>query len=127
MTKHPDQWTLGQLIDALEKAKPKLIFHGYASLYVDEIQSYRGFYEDLAIGATTEFTEGCYDGTAFLEYVKACEGREFEGYKGGDYTATRNTPLWIANWGMCGDTIVTGLHVDGEFAYILGKWIGGAA
>lgn len=127
MTKHQDQWTLVQLINALEKAKPTHIYHGYAGLYIDDIRSYRGFYEDLAIGTTSDYSDGCADGIAFLEYVKACVGREFEGYKGGEYTATRNTPLWIANWGKCGDTIVTGLHVDGEYAYILGKWIGGAA
>lgn len=124
MTKHHDQWTLGQLIDALEKAKPKYIYHGYAGLYLDALRSYRGYYADLAIGATSDFIGGCNDGVAFLEYVKECVGQHFEGYKGGGGTATRDTPMWVANWGNCGDTIVSGLHVDGKYAYVIGKWIG---
>jgi hypothetical protein len=45
-----------------------------------------------------------------LEELKLTDGMTFEGYKGGSYTMHRGTPLWVANYGLTGGTMVVGLR-----------------
>lgn len=37
----------------------------------------------------------------FLDMLEFIKGRYFVGYKGGDFTMSRQTPVWVANDGMC--------------------------
>lgn len=72
--------------------------------------SYRGYYEDLA------FEKGEGERTAFdlLRECESCIGRDFYGYKGGTYTCTENTRVWVANRGETGEelTFVSFCHTD---------------
>lgn len=93
--------TLGELIAALEELPPdfRVILAGdtgpsYAG-YPSGAHSYRGYYSDLAFEPSQEpVTAG-----EFLTECKTFVGFTFEGYKGGDFTMTEDTPLWVAHCG----------------------------
>jgi hypothetical protein len=92
------QMTLGDLIIQLQELPPD------ASIPVlGEAHSYRGYYEDLAFeepgGRLVTVKEN-------LECCKGVVGKTFQGYKGGDFTMRTSTPVWIANYGECGEKIV---------------------
>lgn len=38
---------------------------------------------------------------SFLDMLNFIKGRYFIGYKGGDFTMSRQTPIWVANDGKC--------------------------
>jgi hypothetical protein len=40
-------------------------------------------------------------------------GREFIGYKGGEFLMGENTPVWISSYGNCGDRLLE-LRAEGE-------------
>lgn len=106
MNEMSDQWrreraesqmTLGKLIDRLEAMPETLMVYGFK-----EPHSYRGYYSHLSFEPTTEMLPAS-------EAVRVCRsaiGEIFEGYKGGDYTMGRNTPVWIASYGCCGQKII---------------------
>jgi hypothetical protein len=90
------QLTLGELLATLramplEKEIP--IFYS--------AHSYRGYYCDLAFGKQRQGTV-----KEALEYYSTIIGETFQGYKGGDFTMGKSTPLWLAKWGYCGERIV---------------------
>ena len=99
------QMTLGQLIAALE-ATPS----GDEVENLCELHSYRGYYSDLAF----ERGEGSRPASDLLAECREAMGRTFEGYKGGDYMMGENTPLWVADYGCCGNRIMA-LNPDGKF------------
>jgi len=91
------QMTLGELIDRLEEMDPTVMIKGFG-----EPHSYRGYYVDLAF-------ETMPDPIRVIDALLMCRdamGREFEGYKGGDFVMGCNTPLWIAAYGCCGTRIM---------------------
>lgn len=51
--------------------------------------------------------------TAFLQMLKGAVGKTFMGYKGGDFVMSRQTPVWVANYGDAGHTAVIGVVDDG--------------
>lgn len=98
------QATLGEMIAAL-RAMP-------SNTPVDNLRnphSYRGYYCDLAF-------ECCGGDMRAGELLAICEdtlGRTFEGYKGGDFTMGKNTPVWIASYGYSGKKLI-GFNRIGE-------------
>ena len=87
------QMTLGKLIAALEAMPAETVIPSLCSPH-----SYRGYYSDLA------FERGDQECTAgkLLQRCRGAMGREFTGYKGGDYLMGENTPVWVAHYGCCG-------------------------
>ncbi len=87
---------LGQIISALETAEAdhsvEFDFGGFAP---GKINSYRGYYCDLALSFTDERTTVA----RLLTALKAADGQIFEGYKGGEYIMDLETPVWVANYG----------------------------
>ena len=108
--------TLGELIDAISAAAPsKSVSFDFYRMSPTELRSYRGYYEHLAVG----FSEaGQKDAVDFLEQLMGAVGSTFEGYKGGSYRMTRDTPVWVANLGDCRDTGIVGVQIT-EFEVIL--------
>jgi hypothetical protein len=84
--------TLGNLISYLEYTDD----HPVANL--TSPHPYRGYYSDLAF----EQEPGEISSKSLLAMCKKLVGRTFVGYKGGEYKMTSTTPLWIADWGVCG-------------------------
>jgi len=72
--------------------------------------SYRGYYDELAL----ERIEGKRSKIELMNDLLLTIGKTFDGYKGGLYTMSENTLVWISDYGCCGDKIV-GLDEDGMF------------
>ena len=123
-----DQMSLGQIIAELDKLAQKQkkikekyghearIVFDFENLYPTNIDSWRGSYSELALefacnGEPMEFS-------AFLKMLKNAVGQTFLGYKGGEFVMTEDTPVWVANYGNCGNTAVVGV-VDNEYEIIL--------
>lgn len=100
--------TLGELIDALEKCKPESgVQFDFCGMTPDGVDSYRGYYDHLAIGHKDE---GAVTAGELLAELRAAVGKVFEGYKGGDFRMDRDTPMWVANYGRSGSTAVVGVR-----------------
>ena len=90
------QMTLGALIAKLEHLDPARKVRG-----LGPPNSYRGYYEDLAFAPEGEMAVG-----ELLTECRACMGRVYEGYKGGEFPMHANTPLWVAPWGDLGEKLM---------------------
>jgi hypothetical protein len=85
--------TLGQLIDTLEAAEPtRVVVDGFG-----EPDSWRGVYAFLAFAPKNGTTVA-----EMLAHAKSAVGSTYTGYKGGDFTMTRETPCHIAAYGVWG-------------------------
>lgn len=122
---HSDQLTVGKLCHLLSKQPPenRVVFDFcYFCPDLKSICSYRGFYEDLAIG----YDEPSFgDGPTVDTLRKKLEellGTTMTGYKGGDYTIKDDTAVWVANWSNCGSTAVVNVEeVDSETVIVTRK------
>lgn len=102
---------LGEIIDAMSSAKADAdVEYDFGGLGVDGVDSYRGYYSDLALS----FVDG--DGMKagpLLEVLRAADGKVYTGYKGGDYRMDRDTPVWVANYGRSHGVAVVGVEDQG--------------
>ena len=106
-------FTLGKLINVLEETNPSfsVVFDFDKTLSPGSFMSYRGYYVDLAID-TSHLKKTVRE---FLEQAKNCMGREFYGYKGGDYLMGEKTPLWVSEYGEASEIGVSELiQVDNK-------------
>jgi len=97
------QLTLGKLIATLEAMPPDAEVAGLVSAH-----SYRGYYSDLAFKLDSKRRPAA----DLLKECRAAMGQVFEGYKGGDFVMGALTPLWVANYGSCGDKLMA-INPDG--------------
>lgn len=109
-----DQMTLGQIIDAC-KAIParddlQIVVFDFEYARPTSFNSWRGIYAELAI---TFSLEGHISLRDFIALADGADGDTFTGYKGGEFTMTRETPVWVANYGNAGSTAVVGVYDDG--------------
>jgi hypothetical protein len=101
------QMTLGAFIAALDEApSDSWILIDVLGLVPKELDSYRGYYDHLALGFSTD---GHQTTAAVLADAKAAMGRCFQGYKGGDYYMNEDTPIWVASYGKSGGLRVVGI------------------
>lgn len=120
-----DQLSLGEIIskcEAIAEKNHKLsdgseitVRFDFEYLRPDHIGSWRGIYAELALGFVSEDEIKLSE---FLTLLKEADGKTFEGYKGGDFTMSRHTPVWVANYGNSGNTAVVDV-VDAEYEVIL--------
>lgn len=124
-----DRLTLGEMILKLEPIVEKQkdrkpdeeahVRYDFEYLYPTKIDSWRGVYAELALNfedsrsSRSELTV-----TEFLQLLKDAIGKTFTGYKGGDFTMSRQTPVWVANYGNAGSTAVIDI-VDGGHQVII--------
>lgn len=86
--------TLGQLIDTLAAAdQGAVVWDGFGLP-----GSWRGVYEFLAFRPKADAVVA-----DMLRHARSAVGATFQGYKGGDFTMTRETPCFIAEYGCSGD------------------------
>lgn len=102
-------FTLGDLIQDLEKLPQNADitiepFH----LVPDFFTSYRGYYSDLCLTYKTRYESYFNYKTVsdLLQMAKECVNKEFTGYKGGEFTMTLKTPIWISD-----DDFSTGMGI----------------
>jgi len=110
---------LGQLIDLLPEGGTGHVVLDFPAVLTSSVDSYRGYYSDLALGY--EFERAALGG-ARIEPPKAGElrkdlahavGGTFGGWKGGDFTMTRDTRVWVDNPGDCHSIAIVGADCDG--------------
>lgn len=110
MTKVLNQFTVGELIQGLEKFDQNELLAFCPGLYPEGFWSYRGYYEDLAIGVTT-YPVKLGD---WLESLKNQIGKVHCGWKGGEYVVDEETALWFAvDKSMTGPAITGVIQEDG--------------
>jgi len=127
MIKVNGQLTIGELIkvlDAVPRELPLRIF-GHARLRpVTSLASYRGYYEDVAIGYGSDrgirFTEGTTVGALRDELEQAIRRRRsIFGYNGGTWQCSESTAVWVANFGDATHAAVTGVVVRRGKAHLM--------
>ena len=123
-----DQISLGELILKLEpivKKQPELlkereyeavVRYDFEYLFPTSFGSWRGIYAELALNFNIEGTPLTV--TQFYELCKNTVGKTFTGYKGGDFTMSRATPIWVANYGNSGNTALLDV-VDNGYEVLL--------
>lgn len=88
--------TLGELIAMLEtEPHAKRVRLGFTYPH-----PYRGYYQDLAFVPKENITV-----SEMLGAARSALGSTYEGWKGGEYTMSEHTDVWLAEVGCCGETI----------------------
>jgi hypothetical protein len=95
--------TLGKMIESLKSMPESKEIKGIGTLH-----SYRGYYSDLAF----DHEAGKKPVVEVLNMCLDAMGKVFQGYKGGDYVMGELTPLWMAEYGCCGERIMA-INEDG--------------
>jgi len=123
-----DQLTLGELILKLEPiAKNQKgvqekygheanVQYDFEHLFPTALDSWRGDYSELALNYQSDGER--MDVGEFLQMLKDAIGKEYTGYKGGEFAMGKHTPIWVANYGNSGSTAVIDV-VDGEHTVYL--------
>lgn len=146
------QLTLGQLIESIAAIPPnwekaskgdtKDVRFDFGYFFPTRLSSWRGSYDELAI----EYMDGdeareLYAArqknkvknhklikepsvTEFLAMLNDAVGKEFTGYKGGEFTMGLNTPIWVANSGDGNNTAVVGVIDEGYGVIVETRWCG---
>jgi hypothetical protein len=83
--------------------------------HVGYLRSYRGYYEQLALGTSDEMRTVA----AVLADARAADGETFSGYKGGEYEMGRGTPIWAAEWGDTSDYGIAGARMEDGVAVLV--------
>jgi hypothetical protein len=107
--------TLGALIDALASVSTPdgyRVRYEFCGCVPDGLHSYRGYYEDLAIGFSDEKSAPKHD--EVLTMLCETVGEVFMGYKGGKYRMSRESTLWVANYGNTSGTHIKAVRLDRE-------------
>lgn len=98
--------TIGELKEAL-KRKPKEmpVRYDFAYFHPARVHSFRGFYDEPAIGYATD----CDPLTVadVLELLEQLTTEQFTGYKGGEYFYRDDQILHVANAREACDTVIT--------------------
>lgn len=120
MTPAANQLTLGQLLAALEKRnRVQDVFYDFGNMVPDcQVFSYRGFSEDAALGFQRLDANSPGVEDLIVALRETLRVGEFDGYNGGRYWVTRETNLWVANWGESTGTFITGIS-EFEYATVL--------
>lgn len=104
--------TLGELIDQLKSQKQdNQVRFDFGRIAPVALNSWRGVYSELALGYNDDKS------ITVAELLTICENaidKIFHGYKGGDYTATRNTSVYVANWGQYDSPSTVVVKVKGD-------------
>lgn len=103
--------TLGELISTLKRKDPEAgIAFDFVYFRPKGLHSYRGDYSQLAIGYTNEGE--CKVGD-LLKLLEDAVGNDFTGYKGGEFTMSERTSVWVANPSEAGRTAIVDVRDDG--------------
>lgn len=125
--------TLGELIKALEgytrnhEVLLKDIQRREIIGVPGKLDSWRGVYAHLALGygqRKDEYFDPSPTVADLLADAKSAVGKTFQGYKGGDFTMDRSTPVWISNVGEYQHLGIVGHEIEGPAVVLLVADIG---
>ena len=104
------QLKLGQIIEgleAIESKDQKHVFFDFSHAFPTSLASWRGVYAELALGFSFDGNAPTVDKQ--LNALKDAIGAHFEGYKGGMFRMSKDTPVWVANYGYADPTAIVGM------------------
>lgn len=115
------QMTLGGLVGALAAADPamRVVYDMPGARHPSAPVSYRGYYSDLSFPPSHDPITV----TDLLVNARDALGATFEGYKGGDFTMTAETPLWAADYDIASGVAIMGAHVIGDNLVLITKLV----
>ena len=105
------QLNLGEIIKLLESypVQDDACRFDFGGLVPDLApDSYRGYYDQLAMGFEASKDYPSPTVADVLKSFKSAVDKEFTGYKGGEFIMTEKTPVWVSNYGECSSTIIVG-------------------
>ncbi len=111
MERSQKQVTLGELIASLKAADPSIPVTVNGGGSIAYPHSYRGYYSDIAFQPSNERATVA----EVLAIVEPCLGQTFEGWKGGDFTMGKSTPVFVSWEGQTGMAMTTAGVRDGAF------------
>lgn len=90
-----------QLIEALDQFAKTWYVQFDNGYYPTGLSSYRGYYEDLAIkwDDYADAPAPCMTVSDLQQELSLSIGKEFEGYKGGQFEMHANTKVWASPYG----------------------------
>lgn len=108
--RYHNKYNLGQFISDLSKypEDAEVIIYPFY-LYPIDFDSYRGYYEDLALSYSTN-PEHKLTAGELLQKAKECINKNFSGYKGGSFQMDKNSIIWLANYGETTDILLSGIR-----------------
>jgi hypothetical protein len=109
--------TLGELSNALDGVNPDFLVVFDGGLGANSLDSYRGYYTDLAIDVTGETKTVA----VWRDIVKEALNTTFFGYKGGEFPATPDTPLWMAEYGVASGVAIIDIKVVVDLVVLVTK------
>ena len=112
------QMTLGEFIRALQRQpQDEVVKYDFVHFGPTTLASYRGYYEQLALGyeecGRVHRRDERYEYPTVAALIAHCEdalGKTFHGWKGGEYVMHEGTPLWVANSGETGGTAIVNVE-----------------
>jgi len=106
-----NQITLGELAVTLEKYPESYPVEFDSGGCPDTYDSYRGYYDMISVCTGAE---GTNDAGTFAQQTREAIGKTYYGYKGGNFTMNRSTPVWVAEYGQCTGIGIVGVEEKEE-------------
>jgi hypothetical protein len=107
---------LGDLIALLEaRPQDQGVSFDFCGLVPTSVDSYRGYYDHLAMGWSADGAPKVAD---LLGRLREALGAVFTGYKGGEFRMDADTPMWVANYGRSDSTAIIGISECDYWAFI---------
>ena len=108
---------LGQLIDKLESIDPEKTVITTAGTSVSGFDSYRGYYEDLAIEPDCK---NWINVGELLHKAREARGEVFTGYKGGSFPMHDDSRIWMASYGNSGGIALAAIEERDYYVVLYG-------
>lgn len=106
-----DHFTVGMLIDALEKRdSEEHVIYDFCNFVPDDVRPYRGWNGDLALSWNNNTGDASVEFLLLILRDAIHLDKTHTAYKGGEFKATRETGLWVANWGNSTSTVICGVE-----------------
>lgn len=113
---------LGELVEMLAplEADACVMFDFCGCFPLPEVDSYRGYYEDLAIG-WSEYEAGRFEPATVSQIYSTLSGAigsTYGGWKGGEFTMRSDSRLWVSNPGSSSGVAIVGVTPAGKTVYL---------
>lgn len=116
--------TVNELINALKLFPEEMeVYYDFCGFMPTlDFRSYRGIYEDLAMGYIKEkdgYRAKALTVKCLRQGLDQVIGREFTGYKGGDFIMEGHTKVWVSGYGESDNTAIVGVNCYGSYQIVL--------
>lgn len=116
--------TIGDFIAKLEQQRQtNRVTFDLGGLEPTTFDSYRGFYDQLALGFDFNHNGSKITVEELIKKSKDAQYNTFEGYKGGYYTMSPDTYLWVDNYGCYNSTAIVDVTGNDYQTVIVTAWI----